>query len=325
MDILTVILWSSIGSIVSLAGGIALVKIPQLRKTAVQYALPFGAGALLAAALLGLLPEALHGGDAKTIAWWLIGGFLAFFILERFLGWFHHHHHHDEVDGSAKDRRHVSLVIVGDTMHNAIDGIAIGAAFAVDVPTGIALSIAVAAHEIPQEIGDFGILLAKGVKPAKVILINVLSASATIVTAVLTFVFGQELFGSPAPLLAIAAGFFLYIAASDIIPDIHERPRDEANRQAAMLLLGVAVLAMVIALTPHDHSHEGHNHGAHADHKGHDHSSHDKKDEHKHHDHSSHDGHDHEKHSDHAGHDHGHKKETKQDAAHDHSHEGHNH
>lgn len=324
MDILTVIVWSSIGSIVSLAGGVALVKIPQLRKKATQYALPFGAGALLAAALLGLLPEALHGGDAKTIAWWLLGGFLTFFILERFLGWFHHHHHHNEtIDGADKDRRHVSLVIVGDTLHNAIDGIAIGAAFAIDPAAGIAISVAVAAHEIPQEIGDFGILLAKGLKPSKVILINVLSASATIVTAVLTYIFGQELFGNTAPLLAIAAGFFLYIAASDIIPDIHEQPKERANMQAAMLLLGVAVLAAVITLTPHEHHHEGHDHGTHADHKEHDHDNHDKKDTHEH---SDHDSHTHDEHSDHDEHNHGDEKEATKDAAsHDHSHEGHNH
>jgi len=111
----------------------------------------------------------------------------------------------------------------------------------------------VAAHEIPQEIGDFSILLGKGMKPARVVWVNILSALATVVTALATFAIGDASGFNPAPLLAIAAGFFIYIAASDIIPDIHEKPRAEGNVQAAMLLVGVVVLAWVISLTPHAH------------------------------------------------------------------------
>lgn len=260
-----VIFWSMVGSVFSLAGGILLLFKASIRKKAARFGLPFGAGALLAAAFLSVLPEAVEGAGIERAAAYALGGFLGFFVLERFLGWFHHHesHHHEQVHGSRSDTSHQWLVIIGDTLHNAIDGVAIGAAFLVNPAAGIGTAIAVAAHELPQEIGDFSILLGKGMKPWRVVAVNLISAFATVLTAVLTFVFGESLGIDAAPLLAVAAGFFIYIAASDIIPDIHEKPRKEANVQAIMLLVGVAVLAVVMQLTPHSHAHESgdHTHG----------------------------------------------------------------
>lgn len=276
MEYLTVLFWSLIGSVFSLIGGVILVKNKRLRGVAIRYGLPFGAGALLAAALLGLLPEAVEMSDIHAVGIATLAGFLAFFVLERSLGWFHHHehHHHDDVHG-ARDTTHKWLVVIGDTVHNAIDGVAIGAAFLVNPAAGVGTAIAVAAHEIPQEIGDFGILLGKGMKPNRVILVNVLSALATVVTALATFALGSAYEFNPALLLAAAAGFFIYIAASDIIPDIHEQPRREGNRQAAMLFVGVVVISAVIALAPHDHDHdhghEDHDHDSHRDDHSHDH------------------------------------------------------
>lgn len=263
---LEVLFWSMIGSIFSLAGGLLLIYKKSIRQAAVRFGLPFGAGTLLAAAFLGVLPEAVEGADIHTVATYSLGGFLGFFVLERLLGWFHHHenHHHESVDGVRSDKSHQVLVVIGDTLHNAIDGVAIGAAFLVNPAAGVATAIAVAAHELPQEIGDFGILLAKGMKPLHVILVNVGSALATVVTAVLTYSFGGALGIDAAPLLAVAAGFFIYIAASDIIPDIHEKPRKEGNVQAAMLLLGVVVLAIIVQLTPHSHEHDEHEGQSHA-------------------------------------------------------------
>lgn len=259
MDIFTVLFWSLFGSVFSLIGGFILLGYKKLRDSAVRYGLPFGAGALLAAAFLGVLPEALEMGDMHTIPLWVLGGFLGFFVLERALGWLHHHehHHHDEIHGT-KNKTHQWLVIVGDTLHNAIDGVALGAAFLVSPAAGIGTALAVAAHEIPQEIGDFSILLGKGMKPKKVLLVNILSALATVVTAIATYIIGDASGFNPAPLLAVAAGFFIYIAASDIIPEIHERARKEANIQAALLLVGVAVLGAIIQLTPHSHEAEIH-------------------------------------------------------------------
>lgn len=254
MDYLLVLFWSTIGSIVSLAGGVVLVGNKQLRDKAARWALPFGAGALLAAAFLSVLPEALEQGDAMTVMVFALAGFLGFFALERLAGWFHHHHH-DDVHG-AKDKIHVTMVVVGDTLHNAIDGMAIGAAFLVNPGVGITTSLAIATHEIPQEIGDFGILLGKGVKPKRVILINLISAAATIVMALLTYWLGGLAGLDPAPFMAVAAGMFIYIAASDLIPEIHERPRREGNLQALLLLLGVLAIGAVAMALPHDHEHE---------------------------------------------------------------------
>lgn len=265
VEIIQVIFWSFIGSVFSLIGGILLIGNKKLRDTAIRLGLPFGAGALLAAAFLGLLPEAVEGSDMHTVALYALGGFLGFFILERLLGWFHHHesHHHDKVHGSKRDTSHQWLVIIGDTLHNAIDGVAIGAAFLVNPAAGIGTALAVAAHEIPQEIGDFSILLGKGMRGRNVILVNLFSALATVATALVTYLLGDTHGLNPAPLIAIAAGFFIYIAASDIIPDIHEKPRREGNVQALMLIVGVAVIGCIVSLTPHEHHHNDTHHDYH--------------------------------------------------------------
>lgn len=256
MDYLVVLFWALVGSVFSLAGGVMLLGNKKLRAVAVRYGVPFGAGTLLAAGFLGLLPEAAEGSDIHSAVLYALGGFLAFFVLERLLGWFHHHenHHHDDVHGKKNDR-HRWLVIIGDTLHNAIDGVALGAAFLVSPAAGVGTALAVAAHEIPQEIGDFSILLGKGMRTSRVVLVNVLSALVTVVAALGTYALGDVSGFNPAPLLAIAAGFFIYIAASDLIPDIHEKSRAEGNLQAVMLLVGVVMIGWIISTTTHSHEH----------------------------------------------------------------------
>ncbi len=253
MELLIVLFWSLIGGVVSLAiGGLLLTKA-SLRKKLLIYAVPFGAGALLATAFTNTLPEALESGlDPHEILRYALVGFLTFFILERLAGWLHGHHDHEHGRKQAQG----AMVVVGDTLHNAIDGVAIGVAFLVDVPTGIVTSLAVAAHELPQEIGDFGILLSRGISAGRVLLINALSGLATVVAALLTFTLGQSQGWDLGYALALAAGFFIYIAASDIIPEIHESPRRLANIQAAILLAGVLVIIGIGFLLPHAHSEE---------------------------------------------------------------------
>lgn len=256
MDYLVVLFWALIGSVFSLIGGLLLISNRKFRDAAVRFGLPFGAGALLAAAFFGVLPEAIEGAGIDTAMKYALGGFLAFFLLERFLNWFHHHEeHHHEVAHGPKNKSHQWLVIIGDTLHNAIDGVALGAAFLVSPAAGIGAALAVAAHEIPQEIGDFSILLGKGMKPRRVVVFNIVSALATVVAALGVYAAGDMAGIDPAPLLAVAAGFFIYIAASDIIPDIHEKPRREGNLQAIMLLVGVVMIGYIVSLTPHSHDH----------------------------------------------------------------------
>lgn len=249
------------GSVVSLAGGVYLLYGKWGTRKLQRIAVPFAAGALLAAAFLDLLPEALSGHEHELTLTVALGAFLVFFILERTLSWFHHHHEHEHKN--PQHRRNTSLIIVGDTLHNFIDGLAIGASFLVSPATGVITTIAIAAHEIPQEIGDFGLLLSKGMRRRKVVLVNLLSALATVVAAVAVFGLGGSLPVSESILLAITAGFFIYIAASDIIPTIHaEQKRGTANVQAAVLLVGVLFVGVTTTLAHqyiggHDH-HEPH-------------------------------------------------------------------
>jgi len=239
-----VVFYSLIGGLVSLIGGLMLLSSKKRADRLTKYATPFAAGALLAAAFTDLLPEALSSGDrALTYAMY---GILGFFILERFLRWFHHHHEHED-DPQAKHAHDptTSLVVIGDLLHNFIDGIAIAAGFLVDPSTGIVVTLAVATHEIPQEIGDFGLLLSKGLSRAQVITVNLVSALATTVGAVSFFELGQNFILPLDIVLGVVAGFFIYIAVSDIIPSIHaNESKIIAGPQTFMLILGAVVVGL---------------------------------------------------------------------------------
>jgi len=228
-----------VGSVFSLIGGILLLA-KRIDNHKVQLvALPFAAGALLAAAFVDMLPEAIEHSDPKTASYITLIGFLVFFVLERFLSWFHHHHEH----GVDQHRPTKLLIIIGDTLHNLIDGLVIGAAFLVDPVVGVITTLAIAAHEIPQEVGDFGILLALGMRRRTVFLVNLISAAATLVGAVLVYGLGGSMTSLEPVLLAGTAGFFIYIAASDLVPTIHAEPRlKTANLQTAVLLVGTMVV-----------------------------------------------------------------------------------
>lgn len=233
-----------IGSLISLVGGALLLKAKKRRELALLLTLPFGAGALLAAAFFDLLPESFEEANPSEMLLYCLAGFIFFFLFERLAGWFHHHHQHDE--GNKGTQRW--LVILGDITHNAIDGMAIGVAFLVSVPTGVVTAFAVAAHEIPKELGTFAFLLSRGWKGKTVIFANLLTALATIVAALLVYVLAKDSHDFVPALLAITSGFFLYIAASDIIPDIHEQPRKIGTIQAGMLLAGLVLVGSVIML-----------------------------------------------------------------------------
>lgn len=258
-------------SLLSLIGGLYLIYgkkgVGRLQKAAV----PFAAGALLAAAFLDLLPEAGEMTDVRPVMMAALAGFTAFFVLERSLSWFHHHHD-DEVHGRNQT---ASLIVIGDTLHNFIDGLAIGAAFLVSPAVGVVAAIAIAAHEIPQEIGDFGLLLAKGMKRKKIVIVNIMSAIATVLGAALVYWLGDAFRIDEGVLLAVAAGFFIYIAASDIIPTIHaERRIKLANIQTVILLLGIVFVGTTSAIA-HNFVHQKdthqqestQEHGAHEDHE----------------------------------------------------------
>lgn len=253
-----IIFYSLIGGVFSLLGGFILLSREKSATKLAKYATPFAAGALLAAVFLDLLKEGVHEAVPETVFMSVIVGILLFFFAERALHWFHHHHQHKNAPDPT-----TGLVIVGDTIHNALDGVAIAAAFLVSVPTGIITTFAVAAHEIPQEIGDMGLLLHKGMRRKKVLLVNIISALATTLAAVLTFWLGS---GDNLPLgilLGLSAGFLLYIAMSDVIPEIHENASAKKifDWQPLLLLLGVIVVGASIRLA-HGYIDASHNSSA---------------------------------------------------------------
>ncbi len=238
-----IIVFSLLGGIFSLIGGIILLSKEKWAHALARYATPFSAGALLAAVFLDLLHEGVEQAEAYTVLLATLVGMIIFFFAERFLHWFHHHHgeegHKDATTG---------LIVVGDTLHNALDGVAIAASFLISIPTGIITTIAVAVHEIPQEIGDFGLLLKKGMRRRNVLLVNVFSALATVLFALVTFWLGSDAKLPIGVLLGLSAGFLLYIAASDIIPTIHDEiPKDKLfDIRPFLLVLGAVVVGLSI-------------------------------------------------------------------------------
>ena len=233
------------GSLISLGGGALIFLTKARRDRAILAALPFGAGALLAAVFFDLLPEAFTLASPRSLLIWVLIGFMVFFLLERSSSWFHHHHEHKL---GVKNESQNILVMIGDLVHNMIDGIAIGASFLANPATGLITTLAVSAHEIPKELGTFGILLSRGWRDRKVVLANVATAVGTILAATIVYLLGSTVKLPEAQLLALTSGFFLYVAASDIIPDIHEQSRAVGTVQAVVLLFGLTFVAAVITL-----------------------------------------------------------------------------
>lgn len=252
-----IIFFSLIGGVISLIGGALLLSRQKSAEALAKYATPFAAGALLSAVFLDLFTDGLEVASPSTVMWSALIGIVIFFFLERFLRWFHHHHEHK----NEKSDHKTSLIVIGDTLHNALDGVAIAASFLISVPTGIVTTMAVAAHEIPQEIGDFGVLLSKGMKRKKVLLVNVVSALATVLFAVITFTIGSQEKLPIGVLVGVSGGFLLYIALSDLIPSIHETTQKKKlfDWRPFLFLLGIAVVALAIQLA-HNYIDAGHVH-----------------------------------------------------------------
>lgn len=252
-----IILFSLIGSVGSLIGGIVLLSREKLALRISHFLASFSAGVLLGTAFFDLLPEALHESEGKNIDifLWTLIGMIVFFFIERFIHWFHHHDETNHKDEVAHTRSaSLPLIIIGDTVHNFLDGIVIAATFMVSIPLGIVTTLAVAAHEIPQEIGDFGLMLHKGMSRKKILLVNIFSALASLVGAVMTYFLGERLESNIAIFLAITAGFFIYIASSDILPEIHqERRKKHAILDSLLLIGGIIFIYIAVSFLPHSH------------------------------------------------------------------------
>lgn len=250
MSILAVILIATAaGSALSLflAALLAFSARPSWIPVLVSYAI----GALLGASLLEVLPEAVEtGGDIAMVAKALLGGILLFFLLEKLVLWRHCHEEACEAHGSHGDvhdhGRSGLMITVGDTFHNFVDGVIIAGAFLADYRLGIVTAIAIVAHEIPQEIGDFLILLHSGYSRTQALLLNLLTGVATLVGALLGYFALKALQGWTPVLLGLAGASMLYVAMSDLIPGLHKRAEIGATLQQLVLIgLGIGTVALV--------------------------------------------------------------------------------
>lgn len=239
---------------VALAGGLISVLAAAAMTFAVgthrvNMLISYAIGALLGAAFLEILPHALERGDPHRMAATVLFGILAFFLLEKLVLWRHCHHDHCEAhDAQAPAHDHGRsglLILVGDTFHNFVDGILIAAAFLESTELGIVTALAIIAHEIPQEVGDYLILLHSGYSRARALAFNLLSSLATLAGALLAYFALSRLTEWIPTLLGLGAASMIYIAVADLIPGLHKRTELKATVQQ-MLLIGLGVLSIVV-------------------------------------------------------------------------------
>lgn len=241
-SILYILLAVTLVSLVSLVGVIALsLKKKLLRKT-LFFFVSFATGSMLAAAFLDLLPGAIEYSKPNIYLFPILG-MLSFFAVEKFIYW--HHHHVGEKDVHP----FTYLNLVGDGVHNFIDGIIIAASFLHSVPLGIAATIAIILHEIPQEIGDFSILVYGGFSQMKALFFNFLTALTAVIGALFGFYFLSAFENMLPYLLAFAAGNFIYIAGTDLLPELREERKIGASLiQLVAIILGIVTIWSVIIL-----------------------------------------------------------------------------
>jgi len=234
----------------TLSAGLAAASLA-LRATWVPMLVSFAIGTLLGAAFLEVIPHAFEQGEAHQVAFAILGGIFGFFVLEKLLLWRHCHTENCEVHDAHDHGRSGALIVVGDTVHNFVDGVLIAAAFLQSIELGVVTAVAIIAHEIPQEVGDFLILLHSGYTRLRALAMNLLSSAATVVGGVIGY-FSLQLFeGLEATLLGIVAASMIYVAVADLIPGLHRRPelRDTAS-QALLIALGIGAIALVRAVLP---------------------------------------------------------------------------
>ncbi len=245
MTLTWIVLACLAGGVLSVgAAAVALV----LRATWVPMLVSFAIGTLLGAAFLEVLPHAFESGAPQEVASAILGGILGFFLLEKLLLWRHSHEHGE---GAAPTHHHEharagALIVVGDTIHNFVDGVLIAAAFLQSPELGVVTAVAIVAHEIPQEVGDFLVLLHSGYSRSKAFVLNIVSSMGSLVGGVLGYFALQGVHDWETILLGVVAASMIYVAVADLIPGLHKRPelRDTAQ-QGLLIAAGVGVIALV--------------------------------------------------------------------------------
>ncbi|MBD3671053.1 MAG: ZIP family metal transporter [Gammaproteobacteria bacterium] len=250
--LLWILIFSLLGGVLSVLVASVFLLIPQhIREQILPHSVSFAIGALLGAAFLALLPHAISSPqvtDVHLLTTTVLIGLMLFFVLEKMVLWRHCHSH--ECEAHTLDEHHdhkgVSsslMILVGDGLHNFVDGVLIAAAFMTDFHLGVVTALAVAAHEIPQEVGDFIVLLKGGLSRGKALLFNILSSLTTLLGAVLAYFSFSSLEVALPYVLAIAASSFIYIAVADLIPGLHTRTRlRDGMTQIVLIVSGIAVI-----------------------------------------------------------------------------------
>ncbi len=246
---MTIFLYSLISvvivSLISLVGVLTIFIKQKSLQNILIYFVSFAAGGLFGDAFMHLLPEAAENGFDLQVSVFIIAGILFSFIIEKFIHWRHCH-----VPTSENHPHPVAFMnLVGDAVHNFIDGVIIGASYMVNIPLGITTTLAVILHEIPQEIGDFGILLYSGFSKKKAIFFNFLTALTAVLGAVVVFVIGAKIGNFTGFLVPFAAGTFIYIAGSDLIPELHkECGLKKAAQQFLFFVIGIGIMGVLLLL-----------------------------------------------------------------------------
>ena len=234
--------FSLLGSLGAIAGAALFLVFPHsIRKVLVPCLISYAAGTLLGAAFLGMLPSSLAAAPTLHVTTTALAGIVMFFILEKLVLWRHCHNSHCEAHSSAGP-----LILMGDAVHNFVDGVVIAAAFYTSIPLGIAAALAVLAHEVPQEIGDFAILLDSGYGRLKALVLNSLSAASTLPGALVGYFWFDVTTGAVPYMLALSAASFIYIATADLFPGLHQQVDAMASlRQLGLLILGIGTVALI--------------------------------------------------------------------------------
>ena len=240
--------------VATLAGGVLSALVAALlaikaKPAQVPMLVSYAVGALLGAAFIEVLPHAFYQSESiEATAATVLFGILGFFVLEKLVLWRHCHVEECEVHDPHTPPQHDHgrsglMILIGDTFHNFVDGVLIAAAFMADTQLGIVTSIAIIAHEVPQEVGDFLILLHSGYSKRSAMLLNMLASAAMVIGGVLAYFTLQIVESLVTPLLALAAASMLYVAVADLIPGLHRRPELAATAQQVVLIgLGIATI-----------------------------------------------------------------------------------
>lgn len=239
-SLFSLILLSLLGGAAGISGGVLFMYLPRLSKLLQNFALPFSSGVLLSVSIYHLIPESIEF-ELESIPLVILVSFLSAILIERFIFKIHHHSH------DAKTKSRSSLIIFGDTLHNAIDGIAIAASFTISPVAGLGVALATLVHEIPHEMADFAILVKSGWKKKQVLIVNLLSSLSTTVSAVAFFALGGAMESLTPYALAVSAGVFLYLGATDMLPEVLGQ-KGKSNRSLWTVLLGAIIMVLVFNL-----------------------------------------------------------------------------